>query len=249
MNRKQLYWAIDYTYEARQKKIGWLNKIIESLHEQPELGKYEYDEDSEELFTQETITVAQRLMKLVIQEEPNKQDIRELYILLKIYKHIRNSAWDDICKYVENLHWVVNIWETFENVIELDIWHDCEYQRYSIKEPLITEGKFIRGSSSIDHHGHIVFKLEQNLEDNQIKIIWQIPNETVIPDEYIPESIEGIIDGLLKYSRLEKKAFSSLKITVFNGSYHEYHSRESDYRLAACIAWRNALENAEFIPL
>ncbi|BAY35645.1 hypothetical protein NIES2107_75570 (plasmid) [Nostoc carneum NIES-2107] len=61
MNRKQLYWAKDYTYEARQKKIGWLNKIIESLHEQPELGKYEDDEDSQELFTQETITVAQRL--------------------------------------------------------------------------------------------------------------------------------------------------------------------------------------------
>ncbi|BAZ40371.1 elongation factor EF-G [Calothrix sp. NIES-4101] len=247
MNRKQLYWAKDYTYEARQKKIGWLNKIIESLHEQPELGKYEDDEDSEELFTQETITVAQHLMKLVIQEEPNKQDIRELYILLKIYKHIRNSAWDDICKYVEKWHWLVNIWETFQNVIELDIWHGCEYQRYSIKEPLITEGKYIRGCYNIGQPAHIVFKLERNLENNQIKIIWQIPNET--DDEYISDSIEGIIDGLIKYSHLENKAFSSLKIIVFNGSYHEYDCRESDYRIAALIAWRNALENAEFIPL
>ncbi|MBD2472425.1 hypothetical protein [Nostoc sp. FACHB-145] len=88
-----------------------------------------------------------------------------------------------------------------------------------------------------------------DLEDNKIKIIWQIPNETVIPEEYIPPSIEGIIDGLIKYSHLENKAFSSLKITVFNGSYHEYHSKEYHYNLAACIAWRNALENAEFIPL
>ncbi|WP_041739491.1 hypothetical protein [Calothrix sp. PCC 6303] len=249
MNRKQLYWAKYYTYEARQKDIGWLHKIIESLHQQPELGKYE---DSQEPFTQETITVAKRLIKLITQEEPNTQDIRELYRLLKIYKSVRNSVWHDIydmCKYVEKWHWVVNIWEIFQNVIELDIWHGYEYQRYSIKEPLIAEGKFIRGSSSIDHHGHIVFKLEQNLEDNQIKIIWQIPNETVIPDEYIPESIEGIIDGLLKYSHLQNKAFSSLKITVFNGSYHEYHSRESDYHIAAGIAWKNALENAEFIPL
>ncbi|BAY66854.1 hypothetical protein NIES22_69980 (plasmid) [Calothrix brevissima NIES-22] len=249
MNRKQLYWAKDYTYEARQKDIGWLNKIIESLHEQPELGKYKDDEDSEELFTQETITVAQRLMKLVIQEEPNKQDIRELYILLKIYKHIRNSAWHDICKYVEKWHWVVNIWETFQNVIELDIWHGCEYQRYSIKEPLIAEGKFTIGSSYIGQPAHIVFKLEQNLENNQIKIIWQIPNETDIIDEYISESIEGIIDGLIKYSHLENKAFSSLKITVFNGSYHESICRGFDYRMAARIAWRNALKTAEFIPL
>ncbi|MBD2303705.1 hypothetical protein H6G80_34625 [Nostoc sp. FACHB-87] len=249
MNRKQLYWAKDYTYEARQKKIGWLNEIIESLHEQPELGKYEDDEDSEELFTQETITVAQRLMKLVIQEEPNKQDIRELYILLKIYEHIRNSAWYDICKYVEKWHWVVNSWETFQNVIELDIWHGCEYQRYSIKEPLIAEGKFTIGNSYIGQPAHIAFKLEQNLENNQIKIIWQIPNETDIIDEYISESIEGIIDGLIKYSHLENKAFSSLKITVFNGSYHESICSCFDYRMAARIAWRNALENAEFIPL
>lgn len=249
MSRKQLYYEKDYTYEARQKKIGWLHKIIESLHQQAELGKYEDDEDSQELLTQETITVAKRLIKLITQEEPNKQDIRDLYRLLKIYKYMGNSAWNDICKYVEKWHWVVNIWETFQNLIELDIWYGYEYQRYSIKEPLIAEGKFIRDSSSIDHYGHIVFKLEQNLKNNQIKIIWQIPNETVIPDECIPESIEGIIDGLLQYSHLQNKAFSSLKITVFNGSYHEIKSRESDYRIAAVIAGMNALKTAEFIPL
>jgi elongation factor G len=249
MNRKQLYYEKYYTYEARQKNIGWLNKIIESLHEKPELGKYEYDEDSQELFTQETITVAKRLMKLVTIEKPNTQDVRELYRLLKIYKHSRNSAWDDICKYVEKWHWVVNIWKTFQKVVELDIWHGYQYQRYSIKESLIAEGKLIRGSSSIDHHGHVVFKVEQNLEDNQIKIIWQIPNETVIPDECIPESIEGIIDGLIRHFHLENQALTSIKITVFNGSYHEYHSRESDYRIAAVIAWMNALKTAELIPL
>jgi hypothetical protein len=246
MNRKQLYWAKYYTYEARQKDIGWLHKIIESLHQQPELGKYE---DSQELFTQETITVAKRLMKLITVEKPNKQDIRELYRLLKVYKSVRNSAWNDICKYVEKWHWVVNIWETFTNVIELDIWHGYEYQRYSIKEPLIAEGKFIRGSSSIDHYGHIVFKVEQNLENNQVKIIWKNPDETVIPEEYIPESIEGIIDGLVWYSHLRNKALTSLKITVFNGSYHEINSRDSDYRLAAIIAWKNALKTSELIPL
>jgi hypothetical protein len=188
-------------------------------------------------------------MELITVEEPNKQDIRELYRLLKVYKSARNSAWDDICKYVEKWHWVVNIWETFQNIIELDIWHGYEYQRYSIKEPLIAEGKFIRGSSSIDHYGHVVFKVEQNLEDNQTTIIWQIPNETVVPDEYIPESIEGIIDGLIRHFHLQNKALTSLKITVCNGSHHEYHSRDSDYRLAAIIAWRNAFKTAELIPV
>ncbi|AKG22011.1 hypothetical protein [Calothrix sp. 336/3] len=249
MHREPLYYTQNYTFENRRKKINWLHQIIDALHQKPELGKYEDDEESRELFTQETITVAEHLMKLVTLEKPNTQDICELYKLLKIYIHMRNSAWDDMCKYVEKWHWVVNIWETFQNVVELDIWHGYDCQHYSIKEPLIAEGKFIRSSSSIDHYGHIIFKVEQNLAENQIKIVWQIADETVIPDEYIPESIEGIIDGLIRHFHLQNQALTSLKITVCNGSYHEINSRESDYRLAAIIAWRNALESAEFIAI
>ncbi|MBW4507110.1 MAG: hypothetical protein KME64_11425 [Scytonematopsis contorta HA4267-MV1] len=251
MNEKKLYYAKYYTYEAR-KDMRWLHRTIELLHQHPERGRYE-SEEAGELFTNETIEVGRKLIKLMEIEKPQPKEISELYKLLKFYKGVRNSDWDDICKYVEKWHWVANIWDNFEGNIKLNLWNEVECQFYSIAKPLITEGKFIRQSSSIGNYGHVLLQIEPTIEDNNIEhnlqIVWQINDDEIIPFYYIYAIFEGIIDAIIEYFHQTNIALTSMKIIVYNGSHHEIDSREIDYRIAAIIAWRKALVNAKLVSL
>jgi hypothetical protein len=248
MNNKKLYDAQYYTYEARIKDIRWLHRTIELLHQHPERGKYECEEAGE-LFTNETIGVGKKLLNLMYIEKPKSQDISELYNLLKIYKCVRNYDWDDICEYVEKWHWIANIWDDFEGMLELNLWKQVECKLYSIAKPLIAEGKFIRTTSSPGNYAHVVFQIEPKMEYQNIQIIWQIKNERIIPIYYVPIIFEGIIDAIIEYFHKTNIALTSMKIIVYDGSYHEVDSREIDYRIAAAIACRKALANAELIRL
>lgn len=246
MNGKKLNNAKYYTYEARIKDVRWLHRTIELLHQQPERGRYE---ETGESFINETINVAKKLLGLIETEQPDSKDISELYNLLKFYKGVRNSDWDDICSYVENWHWVVNIWDSFEGKLELNLWNKTEFNIYSIATPLIAEGKFIRQSSSIGSYGHVWLKIEPKIATKNIEIIWLINDEQIIPFYCIPVTFEGIIDGLIDYFHQTNIALNSIRIIIDNGSYHEVDSREIDYRIATTIAWRKALANAELVPL
>lgn len=247
MNNKKLGYAQYYTYEAR-KDMRWLHRIIELLHQHPERGKHE-SEEAGELFINKTIEVGKKLIKLMEIEKPTSKDISKLYNLLKFYKGVRNDNWDDICQYVEKWHWVANIWDDFEGMIELNLWKEVELKLYSIAQPLIAEGKFIRTSSSPAHYGHVVFHIEPKIEDQTIQIIWQISDEKIIPVDYIPMIFEGIIDTIIEYFHQTNIALTSMKIIVYDGSHHEVDSRQFSYRIAAAIACRKALANAEFIRI
>jgi Elongation factor G, domain IV len=251
MNNKKLYYAQYYTYEAR-KDMRWLHRTIELLHQHPERGRYEFEEVGE-LFTNETIEVGRKLIQLMEIEKPQSKEISELYKLLKFYKGVRNSDWDNICKFVEKWHWVANIWDNFAGSIKLNLWNQAECKLYSIAKPLIAEGKFIRQSSSIGSYGHVVFHIEPmtekyNVEYN-IEIIWQVNDDKNIPFYYIPAIFEGINDAMIEYFHQTSIALTSLKIIIYDGNHHEIDSREIDYRIAAIIAWRKALENAELVKL
>ncbi|MBN3894350.1 MAG: hypothetical protein HWQ41_03470 [Nostoc sp. NOS(2021)] len=162
---------------------------------------------------------------------------------------MRNYNWDDICQYVEEWHWVANIWDNFERMIELNLWKEVESKLYSIAKPLIAEGKFIRTTSSRAHYGHVVFHIEPKIEDQTIQIIWQISDEKIIPVDYIPIIFEGIIDAIIEYFHKTNITLTSMKIIVYDGSHHEVDSRQLSYRIAAAIACRKALANAEFIRI
>ncbi|MBD2436666.1 hypothetical protein [Nostoc sp. FACHB-110] len=246
MNDKKLSHAQYYTYEARTKNVEWLHRTIELLHQQPELSAYE---DTEESFTNETIEVAKKLLELIDTKQPNSQDISELYHLLKFYKGVRNYDWDHICSYVEKWHWATNIWDSFAGMLELDVWKTPKFNLYSISTVLIAEGKFIRQSSSVGSYGHLCLQLEPKPDNKNIQIIWQINDERTITSDYIPVIFEGIIDGIFDYFHKSNIALAAMKIIINNGSYHEVDSREIDYRIAANIALRNALKNAELSPL
>ncbi|AFY43622.1 elongation factor G domain IV [Nostoc sp. PCC 7107] len=235
-----------YTYESRTKNLEWLHRTIELLHQNPERGRYE---ESGELFTNETIAAARKLLELIETAQPNSEDISNLYNLFKFYKCIRNSDWYHLCSYIENWHWVANIWDDFEGTLKLNLWNKAEYKLYSIVQPLIVEGKFVRQSSSIDSYGHVCLKIEPIIANSHIEIVWQIDDEEIIPLEWIPAIFEGIIDGIFDYFHQTNIALNSMRIIINDGSYHPVDSKEMDYRIAAKIAWRNALIKAEIIPI
>ncbi|BAY14741.1 translation elongation factor EF-G [Anabaenopsis circularis NIES-21] len=245
MNGKKLSNAQYYTYEARKKDVRWLHSTIELLLEQSERGR---NEEIGELFTNETIEVAKKLLELIETETPQSEDISELYSLLKFYKGVRNSDWDNICTHVEKWHWVANIWDNFEGILELDLWKGVEFHLYSIAKPLISEGKFLRLATSVGCYGHVWLRIEPKIKQRNIQIFWQINDDKIIPFYYIPTIFEAIIDGIIDYFRKTNIALTGIKIIIDNGSYHDVDSRSIDYRIAVTIAWRKAMANAELIP-
>ncbi|ALF52041.1 hypothetical protein ACX27_02915 [Nostoc piscinale CENA21] len=244
MNSKKLSKAQYYTYEARTKNLGWLHRTIELLHQNPERGRYE---EFGELFTNETIAAARKLLEIIETAQPDSEDISNLYNLLKFYKGVRNSDWDNLCVYIENWHWVANIWDNFDGRRELNLWDKAEYKLYSIAQPLIAEGKFVRQSSSIDSYGHVWLTIEPIIANSHIEIVWRIDDEEIIPSEWIPAIFEGIIDGIFDYFHQTNFALTAMKVVINNGSYHPVDSKEMDYRIAAKIACRNAIAKAEFV--
>lgn len=245
MNCQKISYAQYYTYEARKKDVQWLHRTIELLLEQPEQGK---NEETGEVFTNETIEVAKKLLELMETKQPQSEDISKLYNLLKFYKGVRNSDWDNICNHVEKWYWVANIWDNFEGILELDLWNGVECNLYSIAKPLIAEGIFLRLATSVGCYGHVWLRIEPKIQQQNIQIIWQINDDKIIPFYYIPTIFEAIIDGVIEYFHKTNIALTAMQIIIDNGSYHEVDSRSIDYRVAVTIAWRKAMTNAELIP-
>ncbi|MBD2664886.1 elongation factor G [Richelia sinica FACHB-800] len=246
MNYQTLCFAKYYTYEARQDR-RWLHRTIELLQQYPERGKYE-DNVVGELFIEETIAVAQKLIKLLEIDPPPTQDISQLYNHLKFYKGVRNNDWDYICEYVEKWHWTTNLWNRFAGSIELSLWNHVTCKLCAIAQPIVGEGKLIRYSSSIDCYGHVVVRIEPNLEHQHLHLSWQI-HENIVPSYYIPACFESILDELVQYFHQTNIAIEFTKIIFYDGSHHQINSKEIDYRIAAKIAWRNAIKKAELISL
>ena len=114
--------------------------------------------------------------------------------------------------------------------------------REAIKKAVEQEGKFIKQSGGRGQYGHVWLKLEPNEAGKGFEFVDAIKGGTV-PREYIPAVEKGLVETLPN-GVLAGFPVVDVKVTLFDGSYHDVDSNENAFKMAASIAFKDGMRKA-----
>jgi len=119
--------------------------------------------------------------------------------------------------------------------------------REAIRKPVEVEGKFVKQSGGKGQYGHVWIKMEPNEAGKGYEFIDAIKGGSV-PREYIPAVDKGLRDSL-NNGVLAGFPVEDVKITLFDGSYHEVDSSEQAFKMAASMAFKEGMRKANPVLL
>ncbi len=119
--------------------------------------------------------------------------------------------------------------------------------REAIKKQVEIEGKFIKQSGGKGQYGHVWLKMEPNEHGKGFEFVDAIKGGSV-PREYIPAVNKGLVDTLPN-GVLAGFPVVDVKVTLFDGSYHEVDSSENAFKMAASIAFKDGMRKANPVLL
>jgi elongation factor G len=119
--------------------------------------------------------------------------------------------------------------------------------REAIKKPIEVEGKFIKQSGGRGQYGHVWLKMEPNEAGKGYEFVDAIKGGTV-PREYIPAVDKGLQETLPN-GILAGFPVVDVKVTLFDGSYHDVDSNENAFKMAASIAFKDGMRKANPVLL
>ena len=119
--------------------------------------------------------------------------------------------------------------------------------REAIKKAVEQEGKFVKQSGGRGQYGHVWIKLEPNEPGKGYEFVDAIKGG-VVPREYIPAVDKGLQDTLPN-GVLAGFPVVDVKVTLFDGSYHDVDSNENAFKMAASMAFKDAMRKATPILL
>jgi elongation factor G len=119
--------------------------------------------------------------------------------------------------------------------------------REAIRKSVEQEGKFIKQTGGRGQYGHVWIRLEPNEPGKGYEFIDAIKGG-VVPREYIPAVDKGIQEAS-QSGVLAGYPVVDFKVTLFDGSYHEVDSNENAFRMAASIAFKDAMRKADPVLL
>jgi len=109
------------------------------------------------------------------------------------------------------------------------------------------EGKYIRQTGGRGQYGHVIFEIEPLKRGEGFQFVDKIKGG-VIPASYIPAVEKGFINAMKK-GPLCGYPVTDIKITLFDGSYHEVDSSDLAFQLAASIGFKEVFMKATPILL
>jgi elongation factor G len=119
--------------------------------------------------------------------------------------------------------------------------------REAIKKAVEIEGKFIKQSGGKGQYGHVWLKLEPNGAGKGYQFVDAIKGG-VVPREYIPAVQKGVADATAN-GVLAGYPVVDVKVTLFDGSFHEVDSSENAFKMAGSIAFKDGMRKANPILL
>jgi elongation factor G len=119
--------------------------------------------------------------------------------------------------------------------------------REAVKKSVEQEGKFVKQSGGRGQYGHVWIKLEPNEAGKGFEFVDAIKGGTV-PREFIPAVNKGLVETLPN-GVLAGFPVVDVKVTLFDGSYHDVDSNENAFRMAASMAFKDAMRKASPVLL
>ena len=114
--------------------------------------------------------------------------------------------------------------------------------RETIRKSANQETKYARQSGGKGQYGHVKIKLEPNPGKG-----YEFVNGVVggaIPKEYIP-AVDNGIQGAMKAGILAGYPVVDVKVTLWDGSYHEVDSSEMAFSIAGSMAFKEAMKKCD----
>lgn len=119
--------------------------------------------------------------------------------------------------------------------------------REAIRKSVEQEGKFVKQSGGRGQYGHVWIKLEPNETGKGFEFVDAIKGGTV-PREFIP-AVEKGLNETLPNGVLAGFPVVDVKVTLFDGSYHDVDSNENAFKMAASMAFKDAMRKANPVLL
>lgn len=119
--------------------------------------------------------------------------------------------------------------------------------RETIRKSVEAEGKYIRQTGGRGQYGHVYITMEPQAPGKGIEFVNAIVGGTV-PREYIP-AVEKGINEAKDTGVLAGYPVVDFKVTLTDGSYHEVDSSEMAFKIAASMAFKDAMKKADPIIL
>ena len=119
--------------------------------------------------------------------------------------------------------------------------------RETLRGSTEVEGKFVRQSGGRGQFGHCWLKLEPQEEGKGYEFVNAVVGG-VIPKEYIPAIDKGIQEQM-KNGILAGYQVIDVKVTVFDGSYHDVDSNEMAFKVAASMGFKKGALQAKPVLL
>ncbi len=119
--------------------------------------------------------------------------------------------------------------------------------RETIRKPVEIEGKYIKQSGGKGQYGHVWLKLDPQVEGGGYEFIDSIKGGTV-PREFIP-SVNYGIQGAMKSGVIAGYPVVDVKVTLFDGSYHDVDSSQLAFELAGSMGFKEGMRKASPILL
>jgi elongation factor G len=104
------------------------------------------------------------------------------------------------------------------------------------------EGKFVKQTGGRGQYGHVWLKMEPQDAGQGFEFVDAIKGGSV-PREYIPAVQKGIADSLTN-GVLAGYPVVDVKVTLFDGSYHEVDSNENAFKMAGSFAFKEGMRRA-----
>ncbi len=134
-----------------------------------------------------------------------------------------------------------------EHGVETNVGKPMVAYKETITAPAKAEGKYIKQTGGRGQYGHVYLSLKPVTLDNDVKFVNKIIGGS-IPKEYIPAVEKGVMETS-DSGILGGYPVVGIEVTLYDGSYHDVDSSELAFKIAASMAFKDAMRNARPVLL
>ncbi len=127
--------------------------------------------------------------------------------------------------------------------VEANVGNPQVAYKETIRRKVDQETKYKRQSGGSGQYGHVKITLEPNEAGKGYEFVNAVTGGA-IPKEYIP-AVDSGIQGAMQSGVLAGYNVVDVKVTLYDGSYHEVDSSEMAFKIAGSMAFKEAMRKAD----
>ena len=127
--------------------------------------------------------------------------------------------------------------------VEANVGNPQVAYKETIRKKVDHETKYKRQSGGSGQYGHVKIILEPNEPGKGYEFVNAVTGGA-IPKEYIP-AVDAGIQGAMQTGVLAGYNVVDVKVTLYDGSYHEVDSSEMAFKIAGSMAFKEAMRKAD----